>query len=83
MERVAIAGALFFLVPALIRALMVPFKLARKLLIHSGGGFLCLWILNWSAGLTGIALPINCVSAAVAGIGGLPGMAVLALLQRL
>lgn len=63
----------------LIRVMVLPIKLAWKLLIHSGCGFLCMWILNWSAGLTGVLFPINPVTAAIAGFLGLPGIGLIAL----
>lgn len=65
----------------LIRLLLLPMKLVFKLAIHSACGFLCLWILNTVSGLTGIYLPINAVTVAVAGILGLPGIGLLALLE--
>jgi inhibitor of the pro-sigma K processing machinery len=73
------------LIPALfsvtlIRMLLLPMKLLFKLLIHSGFGFLCLWLLNSISAFTGIAFPINAVTALTAGIFGLPGIGFLALL---
>lgn len=74
------------LIPALlavflIRLLLLPMKLIFKLAIHSVCGFLCLWILNTVSGFTGIYLPINAISVAIAGILGLPGIGILALLE--
>ncbi len=74
------------LIPALlavflIRALLAPLRLACKLAIHSGCGFLCLWLLNTVSGFTGISLPVNAVTVAVAGFLGLPGIGLLALLE--
>ncbi|MGM9590786.1 MAG: pro-sigmaK processing inhibitor BofA family protein [Faecousia sp.] len=74
------------LIPALlavflIRLLLLPMKLVFKLAIHSVCGFLCLWILNTVSGFTGIYLPINAISVAIAGILGLPGIGILALLE--
>lgn len=73
------------LIPALfsvtlIRMLLLPMKLLIKLLIHSGFGFLCLWLLNSISAFTGIAFPINALTALTAGIFGLPGIGFLALL---
>ena len=64
----------------LIRLLMMPIKLVFKLLLHSGCGFACLWLLNSIAGFTGIGFPINAVSVLIAGFCGLPGIGLLALL---
>lgn len=63
----------------LLRIFALPIRLGLKLLLSSGCGFLCLWLLNWAAGLTGIYFPINPVTAAIAGFLGLPGVALLAL----
>jgi len=73
------------LIPALvavilIRLLLLPLALAFKIGIHSGCGFLCLWLLNTIAPFTGIAFPINAVTVLVAGFLGLPGIGLLAVL---
>ena len=67
----------------LIRLLLLPMKLLLKLLLHSLFGFLCLWLLNSISVFTGIAFPINAVTALVAGIFGLPGIGLLALVAVL
>ncbi len=74
------------LIPALlavllIRLLLLPMKLICRLALHSGCGFLCLWILNTVSGFTGLYLPINAVTVAIAGVLGLPGMGIIALLE--
>ncbi len=65
---------------SLVRLLLLPMKTAAKLLLHSGSGFFCLWLLNSISGFTGILFPINAVTALTAGILGLPGIGVLVLL---
>jgi len=75
------------LIPALValvlvRLLLMPMKLIFKIGIHSGCGFLCLWLLNSVAAFTGAYFPINAVTV-VAGILGLPGIGVMALLEVL
>ena len=80
--------SVMLLVPALlalilVRLLLMPLKLVFKLGIHSACGFLCLWILNTAAPVTGIAFPINGVTVLTAGILGLPGIGFLALLTVL
>ena len=64
----------------LVRMLLLPMKLLFKLLLHSLFGFLCLWLLNSLSAFTGIAFPINALTALVAGILGLPGIGLLAVL---
>lgn len=74
------------LIPALltvllIRMLLMPMKLVFKLAVHSGCGFLCLWLLNSVSGFTGVYLPINAVTVLLSGFLGIPGIALIALLE--
>ena len=62
----------------LLRVMMMPVALAVKLAVHSSCGFLCLWILN---AFTGIGLPVNAVTVLTAGFLGLPGIALITLLE--
>lgn len=76
------------LIPALlalvlVRLLLLPLKSILKLFIHSGCGFLCLWLLNTASSFTGIAFPMNAVTVLTAGILGLPGIGVLAALAAI
>ena len=76
------------LVPALlavflVRMLLLPMKWVFKLAVHSGCGFLCLWLLNAVSGYTGIYLPVNAVTVAIAGFLGLPGIGIITLLEVL
>ena len=64
----------------LIRLLLLPVKWILKIGIHSGCGFLCLWLLNTAAPFTGIEFPMNAVTVLTAGILGLPGIGLLAVL---
>ena len=66
---------------SLVRMLFLPLKLIFKLLLHSGSGFLCLWLLNTVSGFTGIYLPVNVITAAIAGFLGIPGIGLIALLE--
>lgn len=67
----------------LIRLLALPLRLAVKTALHSGCGLLCLGLLNFVSGFTGIYFPINAVTVLIAGFFGLPGMALMALLAVL
>lgn len=76
------------LIPALlavilIRLLLLPVKWIFKIGIHSGCGFVCLWLLNTVSSFTGIAFPINAVTVLIAGFLGLPGIGLLAVLAVL
>ena len=73
------------LIPALVavilvRLLLLPLKFVFKIAFHSGCGFLCLWLLNTAAPVTGILFPINAVTVLTAGVLGLPGIGLLAIL---
>ena len=72
-----------FLGILLIRILLLPLKLILKLLLHSGSGFLCLWLLNTVSGFTGVSLPINAITVLTAGFLGIPGIGLIALLEVL
>ena len=76
------------LIPALlalvlVRLVLLPMKLLFKVLLNSACGFVCLWLLDSVSGFTGIVFPINAVTVLTAGIFGLPGIGVLALLAVL
>jgi len=64
----------------LVRVMLIPLKAVFKLGIHSGCGFLCLWLLNSISCFTGIGFPINVVTVLIAGFCGLPGMGLMAFL---
>ncbi len=83
MEKMILILIPVLLAVSLIRLLMLPMKLIIKLGLHSGCGFLCLWLLNTISPFTGILFPINAVTVLVAGILGLPGIGVMALLAVL
>ena len=65
----------------LLRLLLTPMKWGWKLLIHGISGVGCLWLLNLLSAWTGIVFPINPVTALIAGGLGVPGIAMLALVQ--
>lgn len=74
------------LIPALlavllVRLMLMPMKLIFKVGIHSGCGFLCLWLLNTVSWFTGVYFPVNAVTVLIAGFLGLPGIGLLALLE--
>lgn len=70
----------FFLV-ALLRVFRSPLRLALRLLTNTLLGFLALWAVESTAGLTGIALGLNLWNALTIGILGLPGFVLLLLAQ--
>ena len=77
-----IAGLLlaFFFI-TLLRIFSTPLRLALKLLANTALGFLALWAVHATAAFTGITLGLNLWNALVIGILGLPGFALLLLVQ--
>ena len=73
--------AVFFLI-ALARIFRAPLKTALRLLGNTSLGFLALWCVDLSAGVTGITLGFNLWNALVIGVLGLPGFLLLLLTQR-
>lgn len=81
MENFATLVIPLLLLALLLRFLFLPIRWGWKIFLNSACGFLCLWLLNSVKTFTGIHFPVNYVTAAVAGFLGLPGIAVLALVQ--
>ena len=81
MEKIAV-----FLIPLLLgvilfRILRAPIRLVIKLALHAAAGLLSLILLNFLAPLSGVLIPVNAVTVLVSGIFGLPGTALLILLE--
>ena len=66
-----------------LRLVLIPVRLLWRMAMHAASGFLCLWILNSVSGFTGLLFPLNAATVAAAGFLGVPGMALMALLQRM
>ena len=60
-----------------------PLKLAFKLLFNTIGGFIAPIFINFFGAIFGISLGVNWVNALVVGVFGLPGVALLLILQWL
>ena len=71
------------LIAVVLRLMAAPLKLGVKLAVNALGGLVCLWLLNWISGFTGVQFPINAVTVLIAGFLGLPGIALLAAAQVL
>jgi len=80
MEKIVTLLVPALLAVILVRLLFLPLKFIFKLGIHSGCGFICLWLLNTLAPFTGIFFPMNAVTVVIAGTLGLPGIGLLAVL---
>ena len=70
-----------FFIIALLRVFSAPLRLALRLLVNTLLGFLALWVVQLTAGFTGIALGMNLWNALVVGVLGLPGFVLLLLIQ--
>ena len=70
-----------FLLIALLRVFSAPLRVALRLLANTLLGFLALWVVQLTSGLTGIALGMNLWNALVVGILGVPGFVLLLLIQ--
>ena len=82
LKQKILAGLLAgFLVVALIRVFSVPLKVTLKLLVNTLLGFGVLWLINRTAGLTGVSLGLNLWNALTIGILGVPGVVLLLLVQ--
>lgn len=76
------------LVPVLIGILILKFllsqvKLIWKIAVNSVSGFICLWLLNLAAGITGIVFEINLITCLLVGFLGIPGIILLVIRQLL
>ena len=76
------------LVPVLIGILVLKFlfsqvKLIWKIAVNSVSGFICLWLLNLAAGITGIVFEINLITCLLVGFLGIPGIILLVIGQLL
>lgn len=76
-----VAGVL--IVMALGKALLWPMKFVLKLVINGVLGGLAIILINLLGQPFGLFIPLNIVSALVAGILGLPGIILLVILQFL
>jgi len=83
MENLSAIVILALLSAALVRCLLLPIRWFWKIGINSFGGFLCLWLLDSVSAFTGVYIPLNAVTVAVAGFLGLPGIGILTILALL
>jgi len=67
----------------LILVLKAPIKLFFKLLLNTVVGFAVLLAFNYFGSFIGISLPVNWINAIIIGILGIPGVAVVAILNFL
>ena len=83
MENIITFAIPILLLVLLVKILFTPMKWIFKLVLHALTGFVCLWLLNSVSGFTGLELPINAVTTLISGVFGVPGIAVIVLLELL
>lgn len=66
-----------------LRIFTKPIRLILKIALNIAFGFLMLLVLNFFGGFIGVELGVNWFNAAVVGILGLPGVALLLILRWL
>lgn len=81
MEKIAVFLIPLLLGVILLRILLAPIRLVVKLALHAAAGLLSLILLNFLAPLSGVLIPVNAVTVLVSGVFGLPGTALLILLE--
>ena len=81
MEKIAVISVILISLWVLLWLVLTPIKWGWKLLIHGISGILCLWTLNLISIWTGIAFPINPLTALIAGGLSVPGIALLAMVE--
>ena len=73
---IAIAALSVFLI---VKLLAAPIRGLIKFLLHAALGLAILLAVNFIGGYFGFFIPINWITALVAGIGGIPGVVLLVL----
>jgi inhibitor of the pro-sigma K processing machinery len=73
--------ALLFLALIAFKLFSAPLKLALKVVVNTALGFLALIALDLCSPLLGLHIAVNLVNALIVGILGLPGLALLVLMQ--
>ena len=71
----------FILVVLSVRILKKPIKLILKFLLNVFCGFIALIIIDYIGAYIGVNIELNGVNAAVVGVLGVPGVAILLIIQ--
>lgn len=77
MEKFVIVAIPVMLSILYLRTLALPLRLMGRVGVHALLGFVCLWLMNALSGFTGVTVPVNWVTALVAGMFGAPGVGFL------
>lgn len=76
-----ILGAVILICYVTLRLFSAPIRLALKLLMNAGLGFITLFIFNFFGDFAGLHIGVNFVTALVTGFLGIPGVILLLLLE--
>ena len=63
--------------------LKTPVKIILKLILNTVIGFGALFLINYLGGMIGISIAVNWLNAVIVGVLGVPGVALILLLQWL
>jgi len=80
-SSILILAAVVVGVILLLKILSAPIRLAFKMLINAGVGFLILFVVNFFGDFVGFTLGVNFLNALVAGILGVPGVILLIVIK--
>ena len=83
LSTVFIVMAALLILILLIKLFKKPMKLVFKFLLNTILGFVALILINFFGSFIGISIGVNWLNAAIVGILGLPGVALLLILQWL
>ena len=81
MEIIIVLVLIALMVGAFFAILKGTMKIAFKVLINTVLGFIALWIINFFGSIIGLQIGMNWINALIVGVFGLPGVALLLVLQ--
>ena len=76
-QQIALMIVAILAIVLLLKLITAPIRLGYKLLINLASGYALLFLFNLFSGLTGFVLDLNLITAAILGLFGLPGLALL------
>lgn len=80
-QEILLAIASVLAVLLALKLFAAPLRLALKIAVNTAVGFVALIAVNLTAPITGVAVGVNLINAAIIGVLGLPGFALLLLAQ--
>ena len=76
-QQIALMIVAILAIVLLLKLITAPIRLGYKLLINLASGYALLFLFNLFSGLTGFVLDLTLITAAILGLFGLPGLALL------